>query len=61
MTLQATDGTTREVSAGTQVLLVRREKGKMKIHHDGLDYLVDETQITRNIRAVEKLVALRKS
>ena len=60
MTLQTTDGQKQELAAGTQVLLVRRDKGKMKIHHDGADFLVDEEQITRNVRAVEKLIASRK-
>lgn len=60
MKLQSSDGQTRELAAGTQVMLVRRDKGKMKVQHNGSDYLVDEDQITRNVRAVEKLIASRK-
>lgn len=60
MTLESSEGKSREISAGSQVVLVRRDHGKMKVHLEGSDYLVDEEQLTRNIRAVEKLAALRK-
>jgi hypothetical protein len=60
MTLTATDGSQHELKAGTQVSLIRRDGEKMKVHHDGFDYLLQEDKVTRNVRAVEKLLASRR-
>ncbi len=57
---KATDGTTHDLTAGTQVTLLRREGEKMKVTYDGFDFLVEESQVTRNMEAVEKLTAARK-
>ena len=59
-TVRTTDGPSRQLSAGTQVMLVRREDGKMKVTHDGVDFLVEDGQVTRNMKAIEKLLAARK-
>ena len=58
---KATDGTMHDLTAGTQVILLRREGEKMKVTCDGFDYLVEENQVTRNMEAVGKLLAQRKS
>ena len=57
----ATDGTTHDLTAGTQVTLLRREGAKMKVTHDGFDFLVEEGQVTRNMETVGKLLAAGKS
>jgi hypothetical protein len=60
-TIEGTDGTSHELSAGTQMALLRRDHGKMKVTHNGVDYLLEENQLTRNIKAVGKLIASRKN
>lgn len=57
---KATDGTTHDLTAGTQVTLLRREGEKMKVTCDGFDFLVEENQVTRNVQMVERLLAQRK-
>ena len=47
-TVRTTDGPSRRLSAGTQVMLVRREDGKMKVTHEGVDFLVEDGQVTRS-------------
>lgn len=59
-TVRTTDGPIRQLSAGTQVMLVRREDGKMKVTHEGVDFFVEDGQVTRNMKAIEKLLAARK-
>lgn len=54
MSLRSTEGRNCELTAGTEVTLLRREKGKMKISHDGDQFLVEENQITRNVLAMSK-------
>lgn len=58
---KATDGTTHDLAVGTHVTLLRREGAKMKVTHDGFDFLVEEGQVTRNMETVGKLLAARKS
>ena len=52
--MRSTEGRNCELAAGTEVTLLRREKGKVKISHDGDQFLVEENQITRNVLAMSK-------
>lgn len=60
MSVQSTDGQNHELTAGCEVTLLRRENGKLKISREGNQFLVEEHQVTRNIRAMEKLLTGRK-
>ena len=52
MTVQSTDGRSSELAAGTQVSLLRQDKGKMKVTRDGQDYLLEEEHLTRDSKTV---------
>lgn len=54
MNVQSTDGHDHQLSAGTEVTLLRRENGKMKVSHDGNQFFVEENQVTRNTLAMRK-------
>lgn len=60
VTVESTNGVKCELEAGTTVSLMRREEGKMKVTCDGRDFLVEESLLTRNSNAVNRLIA-RKS
>ena len=40
--------------------VIFQEDGKMKVTHNGVDFLVEDSQVTRNMKAMEKLLAARK-
>ena len=61
LSVRSIDGQHHELTAGTEVTLLRRENGKLKVSHDGSHFLIEEHQVTRNVRAIEKLLAARKS
>lgn len=57
VTVESTNGVKCELEAGTTVSLMRREEGKMKVTCDGRDFLVEENLLTRNSKAVSRLIA----
>jgi hypothetical protein len=57
VTVESTNGVKCELEAGTTVSLMRREEGKMKVTCDGRDFLVEESLLTRNSKAVSRLIA----
>ena len=57
VTVESTNGVKCELEAGTTVSLMRREEGKMKVTCDGRDFLLEESLLTRNSKAVSRLIA----
>ncbi|MEK0447813.1 MAG: hypothetical protein RL088_81 [Verrucomicrobiota bacterium] len=57
VTVESTSGVKCELEAGTTVSLMRREEGKMKVTCDGRDFLLEENLLTRNSKAVSRLIA----
>ena len=61
LSLKSTDGEPLELGTGTEVILLRHEAGKLKVSQDGRQFLIEESQVTRNAHTIEKLLAARRS